>query len=287
MKFPVSIMILLILLASIGLVAINTEFSYDSLDSMQYISPENGNIKLTSTLYFVYDHALRKESRSIVVDDKNYDQVIILNLSYGSKNSYFKTIYDKGVNVNSVDLINNTCYVNIDKTSQFDALLLDVDFPLYIWSIVNSLTENSHIKNVQILIDGKQFDYPLNGFNLNEPLNMNTKLVYYKVPTAADIVLDFLENINLRRFDLAYNLLDKKSQEFYAYSDFITYANKFINLHNDFQRDTIYTRVYSDFQEVFIKFAKQYESDGFMLNTYDKWRVVKEDDIYRINMTND
>lgn len=287
MKFPVSIMLLLIIIASIGLIAINTEISYDALNPSQYVSPEGGNIKINSTLYFVYDHALRKEVRNIVIDDKNYDQAIILNLSYGSNNSFFKTIYNKGVNVSSIDLINDTCYVNINKSPQFEALLIDKDFPLYIWSIVNSLTDNSHIKNVQILVDGKQFNYPINGFNLNEPLNMDEKLIYNKIPTAADIVLDFIENINSRRFDLAYNLLSTSSQKLYSYGAFISYANQFINTHKEFQRDTFYTRVYNDYEEVFIKFTKQYETDGFMLNTYDKWNVVKEEELYRINLQNE
>ncbi len=287
MKFPISIMLLLIIIASIGLIAINTEISYDALNSSQYVSPEDGNIMINSTLYFVYDHALRKETRNIVIDDKNYDQAIILNLSYGSNNSFFKTIYNKGVNVSSIDLINDTCYVNINKSPQFEALLLDRDFPLYIWSIVNSLTDNSHIKNVQILVDGKQFSYPINGFNLNEPLNMDEKLIYNKIPTAADIVLDFIENINSKRFDLAYNLLSIDSQKLYSYGAFISYANQFINTHKEFQRDTFYTRVYNDYEEVFIKFTKQYESDGFMLNTYDKWNVVREENLYRINLQNE
>lgn len=287
MKFPVSIMLLLIIIASIGLIAINTEISYDSLNPNQYVSPEDGAIKIRSNLYFVYDHALRKESRSITIEDQNYDQSIILNLSYGASNSYFKSIYDKGVSISSIDLIKDTCYVNINKTNQFDKLLVDEDFPLYIWSIVNSLTEISQIKNVQILVDGKQFNYPVNGFNLKSPLTMDESLIYNKIPTAADIVLEFVENINSRRFDLAYNLLSEASLKTYNYSRFISYANAFIDTHKEFHRDTFYTRIYNDYEEVFIKFTKQYETDGFMLNTYDNWRVIKEENAYRINLSDE
>lgn len=286
MKFPVSVMVLLIVITSLSLIALNSGIAYDALEPHNYISPEEGAIKVTTKLYFVYDKALRTEYRTLTISDENYGKAVIENLSYGADNKFFKTIYDLGIKVNSVDLIDQTCFVNFEGSERLTMLFASEDASLYLWSIVNSLTELSQIKNVQFLVDGRQLTRNLIGYSLNQPLPMIEMLVYSKQQTSADIVIDFLENLYNRRFDLAYNLLSKASMNNYSYSAFIAYAESFLSEHKDFNRDTFYTRVYNTYEEVFVKFTKRFQSDGFMLNAYDKWIVIKEEEVYRINLTN-
>lgn len=286
MKFPVSVMVLLIVITSLSLIALNSDIAYDALEPHNYISPEEGAIKVTTKLYFVYDQALRTEYRTLTITDENYGKAVIENLSYGADNKFFKTIYDLGVKVNSVDLIDETCFVNFEGSERLTMLFASDNASLYLWSIVNSLTELSQIKNVQFLVDGRQLTRNLIGFSLNQPLPMVDTLVYSKQQTSADIVIDFLENLYNRRFDLAYNLLSKSSMNNYSYSAFIAYAEGFLSEHKDFNRDTFYTRVYDSYEEVFVKFTKKFQSDGFMLNSYDTWIVIKEEEVYRINLTN-
>jgi len=284
MKFPFSIVLVLIIVAIIGTVAINLDVNYNTLEKSEYISPENGTIKMNTNLYYVYDNALRRETRSITIADSNYGKAIIEAMAQGSNNSYFRSFFDFGVQVNSVELINETCYVNLYDTSQLNLLLNNPDLKLYIWSVVNSLTENNNIKAVQFLVEGKQYNRSLDGYNLNAPLSKKEDFIYAKEVTSSDVVVEFLEYISTLRYDLAYSLLTKNSMNNYDYSAFIKYANNFNESHKGYNRDTYYSRIYQNYDEVFVKFTKQYETDGFMLNTYDRWTVIVEEDVYKISL---
>lgn len=284
MKFPVTIVLLLIIIATIGTFAINMDVNYSNLEADQYISPEHGSIKIRTDLYFVYDDALRPETRSVTISDSNFEKAIIDALAEGSTNNYFSSIFNLGIQIISIDLVHETCYINLMDTPELDALFLDERFDLYIWSVVNSLTENNQVKNVQFLIEGKQYRRSMQGYNFNSPLPKLESLIYSKEIKSTDVVLEFIEYISTRRFDLAYSLLTKNSMNNFDYSAFIKYANTFNETHRGFTKDTYYSRVFVGYEEVFIKFTKQYETDGFMLNTYDKWTVIMEDDVFRINL---
>lgn len=284
MKFPVTIVLLLIIIATIGTFAINMDVNYNNLEADQYISPEHGSIKIRTDLYFVYDDALRRETRSVTISDSNFEKAILDALAEGSTNTYFSSIFNLGIQIISIDLVHETCYINLMDSPELDALFLDERFDLYIWSVVNSLTENNQVKNVQFLIEGKQYRRSMQGYNFNSPLPKLESLIYSKEIKSTDVVLEFIEFISTRRFDLAYSLLTKNSMNNYDYSAFIKYANTFNETHRGFAKDTYYSRVFVGYEEVFIKFTKQYETDGFMLNTYDKWTVIMEDDVFRINL---
>jgi len=284
MKFPVTIVLLLIIIATIGTFAINMDVNYNNLEDSQYISPEHGSIKIHTELYFVYDDALRPETRSVTISDSNFEKAILDALSSGSNNQYFKSIFNLGIQIRSIDLVHETCYINLMDTPELDAFFLDEHFDLYIWSVVNSLTEKNQVKNVQFLIEGKQYRRSMHGYNFNAPIPKLKSLVYTKKIKSSDVVLEFIEYISTRRFDLAYSLLTKNSMNNYDYSAFVKYANAFNETHRGFSRDTYYSRVFVGYDEVFIKFTKQYEIDGFTLNTYDKWTVILEDDVYRISL---
>lgn len=284
MKFPFAIIILLIFIAIIGVYMINIDANYTELDETQYVSSEKGNIRMKNTLYFVYEDALRTETRSVIIKDSNYGKAIIEEISKGSQNTYFKSIFDFGVKVNSIELINETCYVNFQDTMALDTLLANEHLDLYIWSMVNSLTDNTNIKEVQILIEGIQYNQSLHGFNLNAPLPKLETLVYSKKETASDTVLKFLDYMNAMRFDLAYSLITKNSMRNYDYSAFIKYANTHNDAHEGYVRGTYYTKINSNEHLVFVKFSKEFETDGFSISYYDQWTVVLEEDSYRINI---
>ncbi|HAS73872.1 MAG TPA: hypothetical protein DCS67_06985 [Clostridiales bacterium UBA8960] len=284
MKFPLSIVLLLVLLGSIIIFAVNTDIDYVKLDESSYISPEFGSIKMTTNLYFVYQNALRRETKSITISDSNYAKSILESISYGSENDYFKSIYDFGVRIISTDIINETCYVNFYDTPELIELFKDDHFDLYIWAIVNSLTENNKVKNVQFLVEGKQYSRSMRGFNLNAPLTKLDAIVYTKEKNSADTVLEFLDYMSTLRYDLAYSLLTEASMNAYNYSTFIKYANEFNERHKGFVKESYYTRVFHSHHEIYIKFSKQYESDGLIINEYNNWTVVKEDNTFKVQL---
>lgn len=284
MKFPFSIILLLTVVISIVFFAMNTDLEFVRLDQSAFISPEQGSVKINTNLYFVYDDALRVETRRVAISDSNYSQAIIEAMQLGSENDFFESIFDFGVQINSIDIIDDTCYVNFYDSQELNIMIRDNRFDLFIWSLVNSLTESNQIKNVQFLVEGKQYSRSMHGYNLNSPLPKLETLVYTKVKTPSDVVLEFIEYLNAQRYDLAYSLLTKNSMAIYDYSAFIKYANTFVDNHSDFISIGYYTRVYSDYEEVYIKFTQPYDSDGFLLSAYDKWSVYVEDDAYRIDL---
>lgn len=284
MKFPYTIIILLIFIAIVAVYVVNIDANYSELEESQYISSEKGNIKVKNTIFFVYEDALRAETRNITIKDSNYGKAILDEISKGSQNTYFKSIFDFNVKISSVELISDTCYINIENTPEWEQLLSDSRLDLYLWSVVNSLTDNTNIKDVQILVEGVQKDLSLHGFNLNAPLPKLESLNYSKKETASDTVLKFLDYMNSMRFDLAYSLITKNSMRNYDYSAFIKYANTYNDAHAGFVRGSYYTKINTDEHLVYVKFSKEFETDGYSISYYDQWTVVLEEDSFRINI---
>ena len=102
---------------------------------------------------------LVREYRKISISDTQpVEQYIVSELIKGPKNENNSTLLSQDTGVISVETTDGTCYVNfkqdfISKNSSNS----NVD-KLIIYSLVNSLTEREHIKNVQFLIEGKKTD---------------------------------------------------------------------------------------------------------------------------------
>lgn len=78
-----------------------------------------------------------------------------------------------GVRILSVSVIDGTCYVNLDGT--FLKEPAGVDAYLTIYSIVDSLTELSHINSVQIMVNGSSDGSYKNVVSLSQSFERNTE----------------------------------------------------------------------------------------------------------------
>ena len=134
------------------------------------------------------------------------------------------------------------------------------------------------------MVEGVQKELSLHGFNLNAPLPKLESLNYSKKETASDTVLKFLDYMNSMRFDLAYSLITKNSMRNYDYSAFIKYANTYNDAHAGYVRGSYYTKIKVDEHLVYVKFSKEFETDGYSISYYDQWTVVLEEDSFRINI---
>ena len=110
-------------------------------------------------LYFANKKKTRlvREYRKISISDTQpVEQYIVGELINGPKNENNSTLLSQDTGVISVETTDGTCYVNFkqDFISK-NASNSNVD-KLIIYSLVNSLTEREHIKNVQFLIEGKK-----------------------------------------------------------------------------------------------------------------------------------
>ena len=253
----------------------------------EYVSPEKGKVKLDAGLYYVYDGALRRQSQSILVTDLNFGKAIIETLKKNTEETALHSIFDYKVEINSVNQVNDICYVNFEQTPELLELWKEDDLALYLWSLVNSLTETNQIKSVQILINGKQYNRWINDFNLSNPLPRMESYIYTKEKTASDTVILFIDYIINMRFDLAYSLISNESMTQYDYSSFVRYANTFIDQYRGFEITPSYTMVHSNYESVVVKLTKWIEADGYAQQMLKKWDVKEEDGAFRIDIMND
>ncbi|MDW7659961.1 MAG: GerMN domain-containing protein [Bacillota bacterium] len=284
MKIPIKIFIFLAIVMILIVSIFNLNKPYLVLSDDTFISPTQGSIKITSRLYYVYDKALRYETIQIKVVDGKYEQAIIEALKAGSDNDSFKSLFDQDVEVISVENVNNTCYINFSSSITETEIWKDESIQLYIWSMVNSLTELKRVLRVQIMLEGNPITNPILGQSLSKPLTRDETLIYTKDRTASDAAIDFIDYMNSGRYDLSYSLLSENTKVNMDYSGFIKYANEFMEETKGFSRTTYFTKSMADEWFVFVKFVKDYEGDGFQIQLYDKWRVIMEEGSYRVEL---
>lgn len=272
------------IIATVGLI-INTQ--YRVLAFGEYVSPERGKVKLDAGLYYVYDGALRRQSQTILVTDLNFGKAIVETLKSNSENSALHSIFDYKIAINSINQVNDVCYINFEQTPELLELWKEDDLALYIWSLVNSLTESNQINSVQILINGKQYNRWINDFNLSNPLPRVETYIYSKEKTASDTVIDFIEYIKSMRFELAYSLISNESMTQYDYSSFVRYANAYMDQYRSYEITPAYTKVFDNYEEVIIKLTRWIEADGYAQQMLRRWEVKKEDGAFRIDIMND
>jgi len=281
MKKAFILMLLVLLLVILGL---NVTMVFPTLETDAYISPNKDAIFMNTNIYFVYKDALRTENRRIKVIDSDYERAVIDAIIKGPKNIAYGSLFDSGVGVLSVDYANNTCYVNLPQevllSSEWQSERLD----LYLWSVVNSLTEIKRVFKVQFLVDGERLSERVIGYSLDEPLSRLERLNYVKERTPADAVVEFIDNITATRYDLAYELLSENSKFVYDFNDFVKYANSLGDETFGFTRDMYFTKTYSDYWIIYIEFLKNVENKEFQSHFYKNWHVNLESGNYKIDL---
>ncbi|MBF4694891.1 GerMN domain-containing protein [Fusibacter ferrireducens] len=284
MNFPVRSIIILILIVASLIFGLNVNSTYPDIMDSKYISPDKETIAFTTRIYFVYDHALRGEDRKVAIHENDFEKAVLKAIQDGPKNVKYKSIFDYDVHVLSVDYANNTCYLNLSNNVMHSDLWESDELDLYIWSIVNSLTEIKRVFNVQLLIDGERVDRKVLGYSFLNPLPKMESLNYVKERTASDSVIDFVDYINSSRLDLAYDLLTDNTKKIYDYMDFTKYSNTLNNEINGYTRDMYFTKTYNDRWVIYVKFLKNLNSSDVQVHFYKKWTVILIDGEYKIDL---
>jgi len=102
---------------------------------------------------------LVREYRKInITDTQPIEQYIVNELINGPKNENNSALLSTDTGVISVETTEGTCYVNFKQDFISKNATNSNTEKLIIYSLVNSLTERDHIKNVQLLIEGKKTD---------------------------------------------------------------------------------------------------------------------------------
>lgn len=257
---------------------------FQTLSEETFISPYQEAIYLNTQIYFVYGNSLRMENRKIEVNNNNYESAVIDAIIEGPKNQTYKTLLTSSEDVLTVEFANNTCYLNLSKDLINSETWQDDRLDLYLWSIVNSLTEIKRVFQVQFLVDGERINQSVLGYNLNAPLSRIESLNYAKERTPSDAIVEFIDNITSTRYDLAYELLSENTKLVYDFDDFVKYANSLRDETFGYTRDMYFTKTYSDSWVVYVKFLKNVENKAFQEHFFENWTILNDNGTYLVDL---
>jgi len=251
----------------------------DEIERANYIDPSLDIIKLDTNLYFVGKNGIESEIRTTIVNNESIETIMIQNLSNGAKNRNYKSIFDFNFSLNDVETFNNICYINLNINKNGYSLFNEEDFYLYVWSLVNTVTEKSDVLKVQILFNGEKFNKELLGYNLKNPLPRLEWLLYEQIEFPMDIVNMFVNYISVERYDLAYSLLNESSKDKVSYNKFKISSRNFVSEINNYKKIISFTQNYSNYSIVVYKY------ENFkMEHIYKNWKVVLENGFYKISL---
>jgi len=260
------------------------------------IAPNPVSIKLNSKLHFVFGDKLRSEDRVIEFTNEQFELGIAEELLKGPKNRVYESPFTQQSEILSVELIDNIVYVNFSDEFSSAEFWSGERRELFIWSIVNTFTELEDRYSVQILVEGKKLNVDLGGFTMMEPLPRVEDFIYIKKQHPSDVVINFLDSIYLKRFDIAYDHIDVKSKALLRYKDFVELMDEYYDRFYGYQRGIYFTQDFKDSKVVHVKYIRNndlFQDDGIapdgqpiQAEVYDYWELIEEDGIWKINFRN-
>lgn len=126
-------------------------------DFVDSLSDVNAYEKTELTLYFTDEggEMLYPEKRQVVHNvNTSVEKVILEELTAGPETPGLKPTLDPGLKLLNISVNENVCYLNFDDSFLNNPLEVKDYIPIY--SIVNSLSEQSTVNRVQITVNGNQ-----------------------------------------------------------------------------------------------------------------------------------
>lgn len=296
MKNTLRFAFIIVFIFSLVLLSLTNRLNLNVLDNSDVIVPNPVSIKLNSKLYFVYGDKLRSEDRVIEFTNEQYELGIAEEIVKGPKNKVYETPFGPQSSILSVELIDNVVYVNLSKGFTEESFWSGERQELFIWSIVNTFTELEDAYSVQILVEGKKLSVDLGGFSMMEPLPRIDDFIYVKKQHPSDVVISFLDSVYLKRFDIAYDLIDSKSRALLRYKEFVELMEEYYDRFYGYQRGIYFTQDFKDSKVVHVKYIRNndlFQDDGIapdgqpiQAEVYDYWELIEEDGVWKINFRN-
>lgn len=247
------------------------------------IEPKPTDMKVRVRLYFPYENKLRFEERIVTVTREKLEEAIAQELRKGPKNLSYTYLFGGDVDLLDVRVSNNVAYVNLTESFLEQNYIGNEKSELYVWSIVNSFTEMDEVYRVQILIEGRRRDVQVGSSNLFQLLTRNTSFIYEDRRYPSNVVIDFIQAVSDRRYDLAYTYLTEESQEKYDYEAFKEAVRQHFTTLNGYRRTIHFTQGFSDSWIVYVKYDSADRTDAEVTTSkFDLWEVVKAEEDWKI-----
>lgn len=138
----------------------------------------NSSVETTLTLYFsnADGTGLVKETRNVHYSSNiSLEKLVMEQLIEGPKSSSLIGTIPSGTTLISVSQVDGVCYVNLGENFRSQSATVPEEITLY--SIVNSLTELSGVRKVQLVVNGSTEGYVKYNFELAKMYEKNTALV--------------------------------------------------------------------------------------------------------------
>lgn len=284
MKLPAKLVIGLFILSIIAMIILSFSSPYQQLEDENYIPPSDGSVKTNTRLYYVYDNAIYSEVHRILVKGGDYEQSVLDSLKEGAANVHFKTIFDLGYDVQYVDTINNICYVNLIGENIDRLLNREIKANLYLWSIVNSLTEIKGVMKVQFMYNELPLNYLALGMDFSKPILKVDAFNAASNALLTQTVIEFTNNLKIGRFDIAYNALSSSTQKQVSYVDFLEYAKFLLESLEGYKQTTAFVKVYPNYRTIYLRYEIYSEIGESYVSIYRNWNVKREDNQYKIEI---
>ena len=126
--------------------------------NMNTLEPSPANKSFVLNVYFANSEGkLVKEFHQITASNSSKEEKLVIEeLIQGPKNDQLLETVPKDLKINTIDILNGVCQLDVSFDSKSKFFKNEEDKTLMIYSIVNSLTELSQIKKVIISIDGQE-----------------------------------------------------------------------------------------------------------------------------------
>lgn len=284
MKISYKLIIFLVVVTLFTFWTLQNQTNLTVISNEDLVHPHPDAVKVKAKLYFVVDDILKDEERVIEYDELKFEGDVMRELEKGPKNRGYQSPFGDNVYLISAEAVADVCYVNVSSGFLSAGFWESEEANLYVWSIVNTLTELDHINSVQFLFEGKKVNLEVGSYNFNEPLPRIDDYIYVKKIYASDVVLKFIDSVSSKRYDIAYEYIDSRSKELILYKDFVEMMEEYNQKIKGYKRIIYFTQEFSENRIVYIK----YVLDDTTLNDrdpiiYENWEVIEEDGQWKIN----
>ncbi len=285
MRFNIKYVYIVTIFIIIIMLTFSNGLTLKELDDEMTIAPQTDNVRLLVKLYFVDDRTLKAEERYIEFNSVNYSEKVAAEMRKGPKNKIYEDIFSDDVMLISAEVINATCYVNLSESFLESPYWKTESKEYYLWSLVNTFVELDGVSGVQILIGGKKIDTMVADYILVDPLPRRDEYVYVKKIYPSDTVIQFVDNINQNRFDIAYDLMDSNSKASIDYKEFMLEMEGYKASISGYKRNIYFTQSFTDSRIVYVKYERsEYADSSLPPSKYENWEVVQEDGLWKVKL---
>lgn len=254
------------------------------LPEASLVLPQQGTVNMHVPIYFVAADTLTAERHAIEITRDTYCEKILETMAWGAESGKAGSIFDFGIEVMYSECVNDVCYIHLKGASDENPLWSQSSRGLYVWAVVNTLTENPLISSVQLLNEDQPIHMQIFGYGLDKPLTRMESLIRVEPTTASDTVLTFIQNILLQKYDLAYSMLTQSSLEHYDYNEFVRFATWFMTTYKQYEPVISYTNRHSRWVDVGVRFSLRKEGSNSLINAFEKFTVYYEDTYFKIEL---